>query len=478
MYAIPTAFVSAMFVVFGLYVLITQGATRLFTPFILMCAATFAWQGTWTLLFQTDNPQTAEMLVRSGYLFILFLPTTFYHFVTEVVAQRRERPILLASYGLCFVLAILLPGNEVVAGYQRFFFGFYPVAGPLHPLHVVQTVLLAVRSGQLLLAARRKAEGHARRRLDLCLASLCLYSFAAVDYAVNYGYGFYPPGVLFIALSLALLAITIVRYHLIHPYAVAATIAHEISTPLATIGMHADEIASVWSHVFNGYRMAVTHGIYDDHDPSGQTERIGQLATAIRREVSGTSAMVEMALASYTLDRLDRSGFSRHSVRQCVMSALERYPFHGGERARVTVTPIDPALAFSGPDTVVVFVLFNLLKNALHAIRLGGDGQITISAAQDQDFCVLQFRDTGPGISPDVLPYIFDAFFTTKRHGSGAGMGLAFCRRATELLGGSIECSSISGTHTTFTVRLPAPNTPADRALRKAPNRSPREPQR
>jgi Signal transduction histidine kinase regulating C4-dicarboxylate transport system len=68
-------------------------------------------------------------------------------------------------------------------------------------------------------------------------------------------------------------------------------------------------------------------------------------------------------------------------------------------------------------------VLFNLLKNALHAIRVGGDGAITISAVQDQDFCVLQFRDTGPGIAPDVLPYIFDAFFTTKRHGSGAGMG-------------------------------------------------------
>ncbi len=90
MYAIPTAFVSAMFVVFGLYVLITQGVTRLSVPFVLMCATTFAWQGTWTLLFQTDNQQIAGWLVRLGYLFILFLPTTFYHFVTET-ARRRAR---------------------------------------------------------------------------------------------------------------------------------------------------------------------------------------------------------------------------------------------------------------------------------------------------------------------------------------------------------------------------------------------------
>ncbi|MEC5404410.1 ATP-binding protein [Paraburkholderia sp. MPAMCS5] len=473
MYAIPTAFVSAMFVVFGLYVLITQGLTRLSAPFLLMCAATFAWQGAWTLLFQTEDPHIAGWLVRIGYLFILFLPTTFYHFVTEVAARRREQPVLLASYGVCCVLAALLPGNEVVAGYQHYFFGYYPVAGPLHPVHVLQTVLLAARSGQLLLGARKHAGGQARRRLDLCLAALGLYSFAAVDYAVNYGYPFYPPGVLFIALSLGLLAITIVRYHLIHPYALAATIAHEIATPLATIGMHADEIASVWSHVFKGYRLAVAHGLYDD-EHSGQSERISQLATAIRREVSGTSAMVEMALASFTLDRLDRSRFSAHSVQQCVSSALERYPFRSDERERVTVMPIDPALSFSGSDTVVVFVLFNLLKNAFHAIHVSGEGQITISALEDQDFCVLQFRDTGPGIAPDVLPHIFDAFFSTKRHGSGAGMGLAFCRRATELLGGSIDCASMRGAHTTFTVRLPLPGTAADRALPKPPARTAR----
>lgn len=119
MYAIPTAFVSALFVVFGLYVLITQGVTRLSAPFLLMCATTFAWQGTWTLLFQTRDPHIASVLVRVGYLFILFLPTTFYHFVTEVAARRRERPILLASYGLCLVFTVLLPGDEVVSGDRK-----------------------------------------------------------------------------------------------------------------------------------------------------------------------------------------------------------------------------------------------------------------------------------------------------------------------------------------------------------------------
>jgi signal transduction histidine kinase len=464
MYAIAPAIVSAMFLVFGLYILITQGVTRLTVPFILMCVTTFGWQGAWTLLFQTDNPQVAGWLVRLGYLFILFLPTAFYHFVIEVAGRRREQPMLLVSYGLCVGLAALLPGNEVIAGYQRHFFGFYPLAGPLHPLHVAQTVVLAGRCAQILLAARRNSAGEARKRLNLCLANLCLYSFAAVDYAVNYRYSFYPPGVLFVALSLGLLAITIVRYHLIHPYALAATIAHEISTPLATIGMHADEIASVWAHVFQGYRLAVAHGLHEDREGWVQSERVNQLAAAIRHEVEGTTAMVEMALTSFTLERLDRSRFGVHLLQHCVTAALERYPFRGDERSRVTVISISPLVKFSGLDTVVIFVLFNLLKNALHAIRIGGDGQIVISAVQQNDFCVLQFRDTGPGIAPEVLPRIFDAFYSTKQDGGGAGMGLAFCRRATELLGGNIECSSVPGRHTTFTVRLPVPGTRADRA--------------
>lgn len=84
MYSILPAFVSALFLGFGVYVLLTEGLTRLSVPFALMCATTFFWQGTWAFLFQTSDPELSGVLVKVGYFFILFLPTTFYHFVTEV----------------------------------------------------------------------------------------------------------------------------------------------------------------------------------------------------------------------------------------------------------------------------------------------------------------------------------------------------------------------------------------------------------
>lgn len=467
MYSILPAFVSALFLGFGVYVLLTEGVSRLSLPFAAMCGTTFVWQGTWAFLFQTSDPELSGALVKFGYLFILFLPTTFYHFVIEVATRRSERPLLFASYGLCVVLAMVLAvSDDVVAGYGSFFFGKYPRAGLLHPVHVAQTVLLALRSAWLLLAARRQTHAHDRRKLlDLCLLSLCLYGLAASDYAVNYGIAFYPVGAVFIAVSLGILAVTIVRYGLMRPYLLAATVAHEVATPLAAIGMHAEEIGNVLPELMRGYQLAVQHQLCVDGLYPGQSERLSSLATSIQRQVDSTSTVVEMSLASFTLDRLDRRSFEDYSIRSCVNAALERFPFRAGEREMVNVLPIDPQLKFSGSDSLIVFVLFNLLKNALFAIHSVGSGSVEIAATSEDGYCVLRFADNGPGIAPDVLPHVFEPFYSTKSHGKGSGMGLAFCRRVAQALGGTITCESEPNVATTFTLHLPEPGSPADRAL-------------
>jgi len=63
--------------------------------------------------------------------------------------------------------------------------------------------------------------------------------------------------------------------------------------------------------------------------------------------------------------------------------------------------------------------------------------------------------DNGPGISPDVLPRIWDPFFTTKDVGEGTGLGLSIVHELVERHGGTIECETKVGEGTTFTVRLP-----------------------
>jgi signal transduction histidine kinase len=102
-------------------------------------------------------------------------------------------------------------------------------------------------------------------------------------------------------------------------------------------------------------------------------------------------------------------------------------------------------------------VLFNLLKNAYHAIRIAGKGDINISLIKGKTSNFLQFTDTATGIERNVLPHIFDDFFTTKPGGGGAGIGLAFCKRTINSFGGDIRCESIENAYTTFYLRLPVP---------------------
>jgi signal transduction histidine kinase len=72
---------------------------------------------------------------------------------------------------------------------------------------------------------------------------------------------------------------------------------------------------------------------------------------------------------------------------------------------------------------------------------------------------VIQVKDTGQGIPPHALQYIFDEFRqvdgTTQRTHGGTGLGLAIVRKLAELMGGSVNVESEIAKGTTFTVRLP-----------------------
>jgi signal transduction histidine kinase len=110
---------------------------------------------------------------------------------------------------------------------------------------------------------------------------------------------------------------------------------------------------------------------------------------------------------------------------------------------------------FQGSDSLMVFVLFNLIKNSLYAIRAAGKGEISITVAGNERGHTLTFTDTGSGIPAAVQSRIFDTFFTTKKAG-GAGIGLAFCRQVVESFGGRLRCESEEGRFTTFTMTFPA----------------------
>ena len=102
-------------------------------------------------------------------------------------------------------------------------------------------------------------------------------------------------------------------------------------------------------------------------------------------------------------------------------------------------------------------VLRNLLNNAVAHTPDGGE--ITVSArAMDQEVAV-SVHDTGTGIAPEHLPYVFDRFYradkSRARQTGGAGLGLAIVKQLVVAHGGSISVESVPGQGSTFTFTLP-----------------------
>jgi signal transduction histidine kinase len=94
----------------------------------------------------------------------------------------------------------------------------------------------------------------------------------------------------------------------------------------------------------------------------------------------------------------------------------------------------------------------NLISNAQQA--LGGKGTITIETEAGDTAVTVRVIDDGPGVPEDVLPRIFEPFYTTKAKGEGTGLGLGIARQIVDKHGGAMRCTSEPG-RTVFEVRLP-----------------------
>lgn len=117
-------------------------------------------------------------------------------------------------------------------------------------------------------------------------------------------------------------------------------------------------------------------------------------------------------------------------------------------------------------------VFLNLALNAADALAAhhpGGGGELSILTAVSRGtssgepvdgWLEVRFEDNGPGIAPEVLPFVFDPFFTTKEPGKGTGLGLSVSCMIVQGFGGTLQAGSTPGHGTSMIVRLPLRGSP------------------
>ncbi len=146
---------------------------------------------------------------------------------------------------------------------------------------------------------------------------------------------------------------------------------------------------------------------------------------------------------------------------QIIASSLEMFQVVA-ESAEVELTArrLEPVM-IHGDGNKLWQVVNNLIDNAIKFTPAGGRVSVTFFLDEAKHESVLEVTDTGPGISSQDLPHIFDRFYQGDKArqretpSRGLGLGLSICQAVIDAHGGTIEVASTLGQGTTFTVRLP-----------------------
>lgn len=211
----------------------------------------------------------------------------------------------------------------------------------------------------------------------------------------------------------------------------ASGIAHEIRNPLNFINLSIDHIASKLSARKN-------------------SEEFARLLGTMKEEVQRLNHLVSNFLALGKPLALNLKPTPVSPLLNEVLKVAERKVTEQKVVVKKSCKDSLPPLLVDAEQMKSCFM--NVLLNSLQAMPFGG--RLTISAAGDGDGVVaVSFADTGGGIPPDLLPRVFEPYFTTKS--AGIGLGLSITKRIVEEHGGRIEVSSEVARGTTVTFYLP-----------------------
>ena len=123
--------------------------------------------------------------------------------------------------------------------------------------------------------------------------------------------------------------------------------------------------------------------------------------------------------------------------------------------ATIDVIVDPPGLSVLAQEEAIGSVIINLMSNALDAMRDAPQRVLRVEARARGDRAILIFEDTGPGISADILPRLFEPFVTSKPAGSGLGLGLVISAQLVRDLSGTLQAANRAEGGACFTVDLP-----------------------
>lgn len=212
-----------------------------------------------------------------------------------------------------------------------------------------------------------------------------------------------------------------------------ADIAHELRTPLATIQSHIEAFQDgVWQATPD--KLEVCHE---------QVIRLVNLIHDLEKLTAAENPMLQLQKHQVSLNEV---------IQDSVKTVTGQF-----ENKNISMDiQQDHDVFLSGDYGRLVQVFVNLLNNAY---KYTNEGSIRLVISEEPSYAKVTITDTGTGIDPAELPFIFERFYrgekSRNRKTGGAGIGLAIVKAIVEAHGGNIEAASAVGQGSEFTIRLP-----------------------
>jgi signal transduction histidine kinase len=209
-------------------------------------------------------------------------------------------------------------------------------------------------------------------------------------------------------------------------------LAHEIKNPLSTVQLNLQLLA-------------------EDLAPDNPAyPRIVNRLNTVQKETSRLRDILDDFLRYAGQLELDRHPTDLNELLEDLVDFF--HPQAQLQRVRLRVRPHpDGALTVAVDPKLIKQAVLNLMLNALQAMPAGGD--LILGAAKQDGQALIDVIDTGKGIPADALDKIFNAYYTSKKRGTG--LGLAMAQRIVKEHGGDIRVKSEPGKGSNFTLRLP-----------------------
>jgi two-component system NtrC family sensor kinase len=232
--------------------------------------------------------------------------------------------------------------------------------------------------------------------------------------------------------------------------AIAGGLAHEIGNPLNYVKNALSLVQRDTEQLMKAVKREPTERELDLNALGLRAQKLFDVAEGGVRRIAAT---VDLMM------RYSRNGYSRthqpHDVFAAAREAVKVLLPSLGKVVAVETHFEGEPLCECVPEELNQ-VLSNLIQNAAEAAPSDGSARLEIRGYHEGSMLCLSVRDNGPGISPENLNQVFNAFFTTKDTGAGMGLGLTIAQRVARALGGSIIVQSELGVGTVFTLRVPS----------------------